>query len=477
MLVSACASEIPTTTELTAVGTTAHSSAAASRHMLRFDGGIPAGLADQVAAAGGTLQESLDGIGVAVVAGLDDAALGALGAAAVVPDEELDFLDGVVTGDAEEATASDEADSHASPATAFFFPRQWHHRAIKADVAWAAGKRGSASTTVGILDSGIDPTYPDLVGRIDAVRSKNYVNTVANNYLKNLVFPTLPAWIDMNGHGTHVASTVVSNGHTIAAVTQRTTLVAIRVLGHTGSGSTANVLAGIMYAADNGVDVLNASLGSAFLKKANPGFVSLINHAMNYAHDKGMTIVVSAGNDNWDLDHNGNGYSAYCNAPHVICVSATGPSAAVGVNGPWTNVDSRASYSNFGRSAVSVAAPGGTGPLPGNGGLVWAGCSRQILIVSPAQPTNVIPAPGTVFFHTCSAPANRNTSFTLGNGGTSMASPHVTGLAALLVEQVGKNPGQIANAIRKSADDLGANGTDPIYGKGRINVARALGLQ
>ena len=64
----------------------------------------------------------------------------------------------------------------------------------------------------------------------------------------------------------------------------------------------------------------------------------------------------------------------------------------------------------------------------------------------------------------------------LGLNGTSMAAPHVAGLAALLVEKYGRNPAQIRHAIQSTADDLGENGTDPYYGRGRINVARALGL-
>jgi subtilisin family serine protease len=455
---SACSTDVPTTSTMTAVSRSASMSGGVSRHMLKFDGGIPADLADRIAAAGGTIEHSLSGIGVAVVEGLDDATAASIGASAVVPDQELQFLDDDADAPLEAEGAVVEA-AHASPTLAVNFPRQWHHRAIGADKAWAAGRLGSPSVTVGILDSGIDPGQVDLVGLVDADRSRNFVNTATDIALRATYFSTLPPWIDLRGHGTHVASTVASNGHRAAGVTQRVKLVSIRVLGYNGSGATSGVLAGIMYAADNGIDVLNASLGSAFAKNAFPGFISLINQAINYAHGKGMTVVVAAGNDNWDLDHNGSGYAAYCDAPHVICVSATGPTSSSGVNGPWISQDAKASYSNYGRSAISVAAPGGTGA-----GFVWQACSRQRI-------TNPLPVgnPNTLF--QCS-----NGTTSLGSTGTSMASPHVAGLAALLVEDLGRNPGQIANAIKKSADDLGEKGTDPIYGKGRINVARALGL-
>ena len=468
VLSSACANDAPTLPEPQAFGGSSSNSVAESRQMLKFDLGIPAGLADQVAAAGGTLEHSLDGIGVVVVSGLDDATVAALGATSAVADQELQFIDAPAAEGEVEAGASETIDSHLSPSTAFFFPRQWHHRAIGANLAWAANVRGSASVTVGILDSGIDYTHPDLNGRVDLARSKNFVNTSIENQLRNFFFPTLNPIIDMNRHGTHVASTVVSNGHTTAGVTQRVTLMAVKVLGVTGSGSTSNVLAGVMHAADNGADVINMSLGGGFAKNAFPGFISLINSAFNYASSKGVTIVVSAGNDTLDLDHNGNRYTTYCDTPHVICVSATGPTSG-GTVGPWLNVDNRAAYSNFGRSAVSFAAPGGTG-----GGLVWAACSKQWIVITPPPAGSPPGTPSTASRSTCAA--NPASNFGLGLGGTSMASPHVAGLAALLVERVGKDPGAVANAIKKSADDLGEQGTDPIYGKGRINVARALGL-
>ena len=168
----------------------------------------------------------------------------------------------------------------------------------------------------------------------------------------------------------------------------------------------------------------------------------------NYAASKGTTIVVAAGNDASDLDHNRNVYSTYCDAPGVICVSATGPTASGGVNGPWTNVDAIAGYSNFGRSAIDLAAPGGTSP-----GVVWAACSRTSLLI----------------------PVCQTGTFIVGLGGTSMASPHVAATAAMLVPTLGRNPPAIHDELKDTADDLGQSGTDPFYGKGRLNVARAVG--
>jgi len=157
---------------------------------------------------------------------------------------------------------------------------------------------------------------------------------------------------------------------------------------------------------------------------------------------------VSAGNDAIDMDHDRDLLVTECQAANVVCVSATGPTASEGVNGPWTDVDAPASYTNYGRSSIDVAAPGGN-----TGGSVWAPCSSFSLVYTVCQSGNYV----------------------IGASGTSMAAPHVTGIAALLVEQYGRNPGRIKTALQQTADDLGQPGADPYYGKGRVNAARAVG--
>lgn len=444
----------------------------ASRMVVFGGTGVPASFAAKVAALGGSLDATYDAVGVAVVSGISDENVSALArvkgvqsvsdAATFTLDEKLSTANTEAV-----ATALDaHADSPTAPATAFFFPRQWSYRAISAPAAWAAGDLGSPSVHVAILDTGIDYTYIDLQGLVDLAHSASFVPTDAP--LVDAFFPGRNHVTDLDGHGTHVASTVSSHALAVAGVTARTTLMAVKVLGATGSGSYTGVFQGIMYATDNGADVINMSLGSNFLKHDNPGAVSAFNRALNYAHSHGVTVVVAAGNDAIDLDHDGNLYAAMCDDPKVICVAATGPTSSTTVNGPFfPSLDAPATYGNFGRSAVNVAAPGGNiAPDGSTAVFVWQACSTTWLVYDETTDT----------FSKSVCAADLAHVYTLGAIGTSMAAPHVSGLAALLVERYGRNPGQIRAAIQQSADDLGQSGTDPFYGKGRINVARAMGV-
>lgn len=420
------------------------------RHLVVFEDtrGIPSGFADGVAALGGTVELEIAAVGAAVVSGLDAAGAAELGASrevtVVEPELLIDLPEPGLLSEPELAGATPA--SPGDPTTAFFFPRQWHLRAIDAPGAWAGGFLGSSDVTVAILDTGIDYQHADLAGRVDLSRSISFIP--GDDALVAAFFPGAHPVTDIHFHGTHVASTAVSNGFAAAGVTSMSTLIGVKVCSVFGLCPGGAVFAGIVHAADAGADVINMSLGGGFLKRQAPGFVSVINRIFNYAKLQGVTVVVSAGNEALDLDHFPNLFKTYCDAPHVVCVSATGPTASGGVNGPWQNVDALAGYSNFGRSAISVAAPGGTGA-----GFVWAACSGTSLVI----------------------PICQTGTFVLGVTGTSMASPHAAGVAALLVHRVGaNNPALVKSMLQRSADDLGQPGTDPAYGKGRVNASNAV---
>lgn len=455
LVLSGCQSDSvpPTAPESPSLQFTASATAdAAGRYLVLFrrEGAIPAGFAALVQAAGGQVEIASSGAGIATVTGLTPEGAAriakSIAVGAVEPDQTLDYRLPVVDAAAIEDAAPIFLESQAQPNLAVHFPRQWNLRAIHADQAWAAGYLGSSAVTVAILDAGIDYTYPDLAGRVDLSRSVSFVPS--DDALVATLFPGRHVISDLHYHGTHVAATVASNALILAGVTSRVTLIGVKVLGASGTGSFSAILNGVIYAVDHGADVINMSLGAPFAKAHAQGFNALINRTINYANRNGVVVVVSAGNEETDLDHDGNSYEAICSASNVICVSATGPTGATSVNGPYENIDAPAWYTNFGRSAISVAAPGG------NQQPVWGPCSQMSLLI----------------------PVCQTGLYIVGASGTSAAAPHVSGLAALLVERYGRNPARIKSAIQQSADDLGPFGTDPWYGKGRINVVTALGL-
>lgn len=440
----------------------AASAVAGGSFVVEFKGRGPSDLAAEVAALGGRVDFVVESVGFAGVSGLSEEAAAALGqrngVGAVYPDVEVHLGAEPQIGTLESVDAG--IASVANPAGGFRFFYQWNMRQIGADQAWAAGLLGSPDVTVAILDSGIDYDNYDMVGIVDLDRSHSFVP--GDDALIAALFPGRHPIDDLNGHGSNVANQVSSNATIFAGVNSRTRLIGVKVLGASGSGSLGGILAGLAWAADHGADVANMSLGIPFgVNKAGLGsFVALTNRAFNHVNRMGMTVVVSAGNDTINMDNAGRIFMPYCEAPHVICVAATGPTASTNAfSGPWTNLDAPAAYTNFGKSAVTVAAPGGT-----SSGVVSSVCARHRLAVS-----------GGVIIAPCNAPPGF--FVTTGYAGTSQAAPHVAGLAAQLIAKHGKmNPSQLKHMILKSADDLGAPGADPFYGAGRINVAKALDL-
>jgi subtilisin family serine protease len=423
---------------------------------------VPADFGERVASLSGAVEAALDSIGVAAVTGLSEISAAELAAGsdirAVEPDAfmTMSLDDAGATEAFAEPTVTEAiaaTDATALPAGAQFYPRQWNMRAVFAPEAWAAGHLGSRDVVVAILDTGIDYLHPDFVGLVDLERSTSFVpeDLIPPRYAGRLPFS------DLFWHGTAVASVVATNAQVVAGVNRYVTFLAVKIADSTFRTTPGRLVSGIVYAADQGADVINISTGAGRDKSANPGIVAAFERAVNYAFRKGALLVSVPFNDATDLDHNGDIVRLPCEAANALCAAATGPTGASGINGPWVNVDTPAPYTAYGRSAISVAAPGGAGD-PGQFRRVWVPCTTT--------PTA-----------TTAAPACRRREALAQGQGTSFAAPHVAGLAALLVAQLGHgNPALIRARILESADDLGDPGVDPYYGKGRINIARALGL-
>ena len=448
--------------------------------------GIPKDFVQTVSELGGKVTFAHAGLGFATVSGLSAAAAAKLGNSSRVGEIQedaqfaLDTPIETIDAEAPQLLSDPSIESQGNPAGAVLASWQWNMSLIRATAAWAAGPNqhlGSSTVKVAILDTGIDYDNRDFFRAasatlpearlVDTLSSASFVPS--DEPIRIAVSPNRNPIVDLNGHGTNVAAQVSSLAFAFGGVTSKTTLMAVKVLGATGSGSLGDVLAGLIYAADHGADVANMSLGAEFPKAGNGRLVGFTNKVLNYAKQKGMLIVVSAGNAHdglppMDIQHNGNTYVSYCDAPHVVCVAAVGPVEVGGFG------DIPAIYSYYGKSKIDVAAPGGNAGStvtawpwgPGNASYVWSFCARQRVKFD----VNGVPS-----LFGCQGGGTVS-----GFQGTSQASPHVAGLAALLIEKYGRGqPQMIKQLIEQSSVLLDAQ-YDGSYGKGRIDVKNALGI-
>lgn len=296
--------------------------------------------------------------------------------------------------------------------------KQWALQKVGAPAAWDLST-GSADVIVAIIDTGVDDTHPDLVGKL--VDGYDFVD-----------YDTDPH--DLNGHGTHcagIAAAAANNGTGIAGLDWQARIMPIRALNERGNGYVSDITDGIIWAYEHGAIVLSLSLGGLNASNA-------MQDAINDAHAAGSLVVAAMGNDR--QDDNPTNYPAACN--NVVAVAATDPN------------DQYAPYSQFG-SHCDIAAPGGV--------MSYYHDPNGIYSTMPTYPVYL------------TTQYSYDTHYDYLKG-TSQATPHVAGLASLIwAINPGLAPDQVQDIIESTAVDLGGAGWDPDYGHGRIDALAALG--
>lgn len=290
-----------------------------------------------------------------------------------------------------------------------YFASQWGLTKIDADDAWDKTV-GSTGVTIAIIDTGIDGTHADLSGKVLA--GYNYVSSVAISANTDS---------DDQGHGTTVggvAAAITNNSTGVSGTDWNARLMPVKVLDSTGYGYSSDVALGIRYAADNGADVINMSLGSSSSS-------SLISSAVDYAYAAGVVMVAASGNENTTP------ISYPARYTKVLAIGATNSSDARCTNADW----GWPYGSNYG-SDLDVVAPGNSiyGPKDGGG-------YRSV-------------------------------------GGTSLATPFAAGLSALILAYSSSlSVDNVYSAIKDHADKVAGMGGSNFhneYGYGRINANNSL---
>ena len=361
------------------------------------------------------------------------------------------------------------------------FTRQWNMTEINMPQAWDINVSAGRGVIVAVLDSGLTSLNETVGLRFPlpplglpletfSIPFRTNPDLDFSHVLSGAEFtPTGPwslasgqrALFDAEGHGTHVAGTInewTNNNFGFTGIASGATLLPIKVCvsdtdvimawgrdlripAPAGGCDVAGVIQGIRYAVDNGARVVNLSLGGP---QPAPAYVD----ALRYAVSKGAFVAISVGND--ALNGNATTYPAtYAESiSGVVAVGATTPRRT------------RALYSNFG-SYVELVAPGGEGGGVG----VDRHCGADSEVIWQIGPNAA---------DLYTLPPRFDRYVEMPDCGTSMASPHVAGAAALLYSQGVTDPAAIEAALERFAVDLGTAGRDPEFGYGLLDVRAAL---
>jgi serine protease len=357
-----------------------------------------------------------------------------------------------------------------------FYAQQWNLPLIDMERAWDIQPTAGSAITVAVLDTGIAFTSVTLRFHADAF----VMDGIPYPALGDLTLPFVPAtqlastgrfvaphdfiWdddlpVDLDGHGTHVSGTIgqlTNDGVGTAGVAFGVKLMPVKVVngvwddifGSPNFGSDDIVARGIRYAVDNGAKLLNMSIG----RTGDPAPV--VEDALKYAVGKGAFVAIAGGNEFEEG-----------NPTYVIAEIASRINGVVSV-AAVDRTKAHAYYSNSG-AWVELAAPGGSTRGFGTAGAVL----QQTLDPDMVETFLLSPARFT-------APRFDALAY-VPYEGTSMATPHVTGVAAMLMQQGITDPAAVEAALERFATDLGDTGRDPVFGFGLIearNTLRGLGL-